>query len=324
MSTKKLALEQQEFDCQSDESVLDALLRQGVDIPHSCKQGICQACLVRCTDGEPPAAAQQGLKEVQQQQGYFFACQCFPTQDMAISLKGSQALFSEATVGDKAMLNDDTLQLTLQCPEPMDFYAGQFVNLRREDGLTRSYSIANSRSRNDVLILHIRRLAGGLFSEWAHRELQVGDRIQVSAAQGLCYYLPGNHDQNLLLIGTGSGLAPLAGIVSEALEQGHRGNIHLYHGSQTCAGLYWVEEMQQLAAKHPNFHYVPCVSRSAAPAGMAEGRATQVALNNLSDLRGWRVYLCGHPDMVNDAKRNAFLQGASFQDIHSDAFYVTS
>jgi NAD(P)H-flavin reductase len=44
----------------------------------------------------------------------------------------------------------------------------------------------------------------------------------------------------------------------------------------------------------------------------------------LSSLKGWRIFLCGHPDMVNQSKRQAYLQGANLQDIHADAFHVAS
>ena len=126
------------------------------------------------------------------------------------------------------------------------------------------------------------------------------------------------------MIGTGSGLAPLAGIVSEALHHGHAGPIHLYHGSREMDGLYWIGEMQELAQQYPNFHYTPCVSRGEAPDGVARGRANDVAMTAFDNLKGWRVYLCGHPEMVNQTKRQAFLKGASFQDIYSDAFHVAS
>jgi ferredoxin-NADP reductase len=78
------------------------------------------------------------------------------------------------------------------------------------------------------LTFHIRRLAGGQFSFWVHQNLTIGDALKDSAAQGLCYYLPYNLDQNLLLIGTGSGLAPLAGIISEALHHSHRVALYIY------------------------------------------------------------------------------------------------
>lgn len=323
MSDKIITFEDRRIRCETGESVLDALLRENLDIPHGCKQGACQSCMMKSLDGAPPPASQKGLKDVLQHQNHFLACLCYPQGDMRVSLHTAHT-FNHATVTDKRLLNAETLLLTLHCNEAMNFYAGQFVNLRRADGLTRSYSIANNRIHAHKLTFHIRRLAGGRFSEWAHQELNVGDRIEVSDPQGLCYYLPNQKDRNMLLIGTGSGLAPLAGIIEEALHQGHCGDIHLYHGSREVDGLYWIDEMRELAERHANFHYTPCVSRGDAPDGIAPGRANDVAMAAIPNLKDWRVYLCGHPDMVNQTKRQAFLQGARLQDILSDAFHVAS
>lgn len=324
MSLKKITLDHHEVVCQQGETVLDALLRENIDIPYSCKQGACQSCMLRCLQGTPPVAAQNGLKDVLRQQNHFLACLCYPQQEMVISLSPHADFFTEATVIDKQRLNAETLLLTLHTKEALDYFAGQFVNLKRADGLMRSYSIANNRVHANTLTFHIRRLGGGRFSEWAHQELKIGDTLAVSNPQGLCYYLPNNKEQNMLLVGTGSGLAPLAGIVSEALHHGHHGTIHLFHGSREMDGLYWVEEMQQLARQYPNFHYTPCVSRGDAAVGVALGRANEVAMSILHNLKGWRIYLCGHPDMVNQTKRQVYLQGANLHDIYADAFHVAS
>lgn len=324
MSLKKITLDNHEVICQSGETVLDALLREHIDIPHACREGACQSCMVRSLSGPPPAAAQKGLKDVLVHQNHFLACLCYPQQDMLISLTPPADFFTEASVTGKELLNSETLLLTLHSQQPLDYYAGQFVNLRRADGLTRSYSIANNRIHTHKLTFHIRRLAGGRFSEWAHRELNIGDTLSVSDPQGLCYYLPNQPEQDMVLIGTGSGLAPLAGIISEALHHGHSGDIHLFHGSREVDGLYWIDEMRQLERQYPNFHYTPCVSKGDAPEGFAAGRANDVAISRLPNLKGWRVYLCGHPDMVNQTKRQTYLHGAQLQDIYADAFHVAS
>ncbi|MGR9116377.1 MAG: 2Fe-2S iron-sulfur cluster-binding protein [Gammaproteobacteria bacterium] len=324
MVMKSISLDGQVVTCQNGETVLDALLREHIDVPNACRQGACQSCMMRSLDVEPPELSQRGLKDVLRQQKHFLACMCYPEKNMSVTLSRQSEFFTEGTVIGKELLNQETLLLTIQCQEALDFYAGQFVNLRRADGLVRSYSIANSRFHANKLTFHIRRLAGGRFSEWVHQELKVGDTLEVSDPQGLCYYLPDNKTQNMLLIGTGSGLAPLAGIVSEALHHGHSGAIHLLHGSREMDGLYWIEEMQQMANEYPNFHYIPCVSRGDAPEGVAKGRANVVAMAELPELKGWRVFLCGHPDMVNQTKRQAYLNGASLQDIYSDAFHVAS
>ena len=323
MSLKTIKLDDHVIACQEGDSVLDALLRDNIDIPYHCRRGVCQSCMIRSLDAAPPAASQHGLTDVLQHQNYFLACLCYPEQDMTINLNSPKDFFTEMTVIDKKLLNIDILSLTLKCNTPLNYYAGQFVNLKRHDGLQRSYSIANNHLLNtDSLTLHIRKLKGGLFSEWAHQELAVGDTIDISDSQGLCYYLPNQLDQNLMLIGTGSGLAPLLGIISEALHQGHSGDIHLFHGSREVEGLYLIEEMQQLTQKYQNFYYTPCLSSDTLSNGFAKGRSHDVAMSSISTLKDWRIYLCGHPDMVHQAKRQAFLKGAAIQNIYADAFHV--
>lgn len=318
-----IALGEQVYANQPGETVLDTLLRENVAIPYACKNGVCLSCMVRSVDAVPPAAAQNGLKDTQKQQQYFLACQCRPQQDMHIALANQGHYFTPAIVVDKTLLNRETILLTLECKDALDYYAGQFVNLRRADGLSRSYSIAcPTEFFNKRLSFHIRRLDKGRFSEWVYNDLKTGDSLEVSEAQGSCYYTPDRPQQNLLLVGTGSGLAPLLGIASDALKQGHNGDIHLFHGSRAEHGLYYVDEMRRMSEQYANFHYTPCVSGSRVPAGFAPGRAHDVALSNLSDLSGWKVFLCGHPHMIQETKKQAFLNGASIGNIYSDAFYT--
>ncbi len=197
-------------------------------------------------------------------------------------------------------------------------------NLQRKDGLTRSYSIANIPQLSNTLEFHIRRLDNGRFSAWLHDEINVGDAIAVSEPRGHCFYLPERHDQGILLVGTGTGLAPLAGILTDALAHGHTGPIHLFHGSREVEDLYRITEMQTLAEQHPNFHYTPCLSGKHVPAGFMAGRANEIALSHITHLKDWRVFICGHPDMVNLMKIQAFLKGAASGDIYTDAFVLSA
>ena len=106
----------------------------------------------------------------------------------------------------------------------------------------------------------------------------------------------------------------------DALDCGHRSNIRLYHGSRHADGLYLGENLRQLAARHGNFRYIPCLSGDEVPAGYRAGRADVTAFTDLPDLAGWRVFLSGYPPMVHAAMRTAFLRGADLADIYADPF----
>ncbi len=319
-----LTVDGKEYDCLEQETVLDALLRQDVEVNFACKKGTCQSCLLRSCDVIPPENSQAGLKDTQRHQKYFLSCQCVPEQDMGISLPEQSAMYAEGTVVVNEMLNHNTILLVVQCHDVLEYFPGQFVNLQRQDGLTRSYSIANALQQSNTLEFHIRRLEGGLFSEWVHEQLKVGDSIAVSEPKGHCFYIPEREDEGLLLVGTGTGLAPLAGILTDALQRGHSGPIHLFHGASVKEDLYRVEEMQELARQYANFFYTPCVSGDQVSEPYSAGRANDVALKQLPNLKSWRVFLCGHPDMVSGMKTQAFLKGASIDDIYTDAFVLSS
>lgn len=319
---RSITIGESTFSCRPDETVLETLLRENVQVPNGCRQGLCQACLMRSLDNSPPASAQVGLKDTLQKQKYFLACVCRPERNMTVALPNQQGASIEAGVIKKQRLTPDIIRLVLEYQTPFNFFAGQFVNLKRADGLTRSYSIANIPKNDNILEFHIRRLPNGQFSSWVHDELEPGAQLTLSEAQGSCHYLSGRAEQPLMLIGTGSGLAPLYGILADALAQDHSGPIHLYHGSRDLNGLYFVEEMRELAAEFDNFHYTPCVSGDASESDHVKGRAHDIALSSIETLKGWRVFLCGHPEMVNQSKRMAFMKGASMADIYADAFHV--
>lgn len=310
------------YSCHAGETVLEALIRQGAEPPSSCRSGSCQTCMMRAVAGVPPPESQQGLKPTLQHRGYFLACICKPEMDLSVALAGSEALPKlPVTVIDKMELTPHILQLRLQPQSPFEFQAGQFINLHRPDGLIRSYSIASLPSEQ-MVELHVERLPNGKMGSWLHEQVGCGDQLEIDGPHGNCFYLTGKPQQKLLLIGTGSGLAPLWGIARSALEHGHQGEIHLFHGSRSAEKLYLVDELKALARKHSNFFYTPCVSGDN-NAGFTTGRANEVALQQFPKLGGWGVYLCGHPEMVSNTKRDSFLAGASFQDIYADPFTIS-
>ena len=310
------------YTLEKGETLLDGLLAQGVSVPHGCRTGSCQSCLMRCSDGDIPKAAQENLKDSQILNRQLLACQCIPEGPMHLNLPASESSRFKATVEHLRRLNPRIMEVSLKVDVDYDYRAGQFLHLYRPDGMGRCYSLASVPSLDFDLVLHVQSYPGGALSQWIHQELSVGDKVTLSDASGDCIYIPGTPDQPLLLIGTGSGLAPLYGILRDALDQGHEGPIHLYHGSRTEEGLYLEDELHVLMNLHPQFKYQPCISGPTTDPRppLLSGRAADLALAAHTDLRGWRVYLCGHPDMVQSTQFQVFLAGASPKEIHVDAF----
>ena len=313
------------YTCSENESVLDVLHAHAVPVPSSCRSGLCQTCLMQAVKGTPPEAAQKGLKETLKAQNYFLACSCHPNEDLEVTLPNTDTARVKATVNSIEKLCDDIVGVTLHCEQPLDYKAGQFINLFKDSTLARSYSLASVPAQDKHLTLHVRKVPDGRMSGWIHHELNSGDSVEISLPVGDCFYASGKPEQAMLLIGTGSGLAPLYGIARDAIAQGHSGPIKLYHGSTSLDGLYLMEELRQLAEKHENFSYVPCVSdEQIENENIMQGHVLDVALSEHAKLTGWRVFLCGNPNMVKAARKKTFLTGASMKDIYSDAFIQAS
>jgi CDP-4-dehydro-6-deoxyglucose reductase len=295
-----------------DESVLDALLRSGIAVAHSCKAGVCGSCLMRATPASAiPAKAQAGLKDAWRANGYFLACVCHPEQDLIAGPVGDEARVA-VSIASLHQLSASVLRVRLVSESPFEYRPGQYITLFRDDGLARSYSIA-SLPAEGVLELHVRLLPNGRMGQWLASGAAIGAEMHIQGPSGECFYLDGREDQPLLLAGTGTGLAPLYGIARDALRLSHRAPVHLFHGAATAEGLYLEEELRGLAATHENFHYTPTVLAT-------DGPIDRAILNQFPKLNGWRAFLCGDPSIVQSLKRKLFLAGAALNDIHADAF----
>lgn len=303
-------------DVRDDQTVLDALLAAGEPIPSSCRAGACGACVSRATSGDLPPESQVGLRDALRARGYFHACMCRPRGDLVVEPAG-EALRAPARVEARELLSATVARVLLRLDRPFEATPGQYVTLHRA-GVARSFSIA-ARRDDRTIELHVRRIPGGKMSPWLCDEARPGDELVVQGPLGFCVYVPGRPAQPLVLACTGTGLAPLWGVLHDALAAGHTGPILVVHGAVDPAGLYLVDELRALAAAHPNVRYVPSVLRDARP-GLEEGAIDAVVARHVPRAVGVRAFVCGAPDVVQLLKKKLFLSGASLRDILSDAF----
>lgn len=316
----ELKFEGQRVAAREGESVLETLERAGHEIPNSCRSGVCHSCVLRATSGDVPDPAQRGLKESLRAQGYFLSCSCYPESDLDVCRAEDAIQRIPARVQETESLNGRVLRVALQPEQPLEYYPGQFVNFVREDGLLRSFSLASVPALDEHLEFHVALIQGGQMSGWLHHEANFGTALEVQGPLGNCFYTPGKPEQPMFLLGTGTGLAPLYAIARDALHQGHAGAVHLFHGALRTADLYLTEELRAMEENLENFHYHPCVRDESGPDWVQQGDVDALALQTAPNLKGWKVFLCGNPELVRQVQRKTFLAGASMQDIHADAF----
>lgn len=309
---RRLALE-------SEETVLDGLIRHGVPVGSSCRAGHCFSCMVR--GEQPPPGAQVGLKRTLVEQGFFLACQARPEGPLRILETAAETRLAKV-VGHE-LIGEEIVRLRLRPDPELDYRPGQFINVTTPDGLIRSYSLA-SIPEEEFLELHVREIPGGRVSGWLHRSVSTGDQLAIAGPHGSCFYAGGQMDQPLILAGAGTGLAPLYGIVRDALMRGHRGPIHLIQGARTPDRLYHLEELRELEARWETLSLHLCVLEGKAAGVVSEGldsRATQLASDlRKADQSSPRAFLCGDPPLVTALRRALFLGGVPSADILADPF----
>jgi NAD(P)H-flavin reductase len=267
--------------------------------------------------------SQAGLKDTQRAQRCFLSCRCFPNEDLTLARVDAGSRYHETTIHSIEALNDTIARVTVDCTETYTYFPGQFTNFVH-DGTIRSFSLASVPALHGRPEFHVAHFPGGKMSGWIHTKARPGDTLTIMDALGSCFYVPGKPDQPLLLLGTGTGLAPLYGILRDALHQNHEGPIHLFHGGLTKDRLYLVDNLQSLQANHANFQYYPCVLEGSGEGGIFTGNIDETVFEHIPELKGWRVFLCGDPLLVRAMQRKCFMAGAALADIAADAFLTAA
>lgn len=320
----------QSFEAAPGESVLDAALRHEHRLPHECRFGGCATCRIKLVEGTvsydefPP-----GLTPEEAEEGYALACQARPSSDLVISTARRLPPCSEparhtATVRAVRPLAGDVLHLALDVPPEADllYRAGQYINILLPDGSHRSFSMA-SRPHPQALDFHIRRIPDGRFTNGEAAQLRPGDRLAVELPHGtFCYHA--EDYRPLLMVATGTGLAPIKSILESLMDDEDCPPVSLYWGMRTEADLYLHDEIQAWAARLCDFRYVPVLSRAGTGWSGRRGHVQQAVLEDFDDLSEHAIYLCGSPAMIGDAKRAFLARNASIDHLYSDSFTFQS
>lgn len=313
-----ITFEGKEFIAKEGETVLDCLLREGVSVTNSCKSGICHSCLLK-TPSEVEGKSQKGLSEAKRESGLFLSCQQFVADAMEVFRPDTSSLVFDAVIVDQKRISDSVVVLKIRPLQEFNFKAGQFTNIIRDDGLCRSYSIASATGASD-LEFHVRKVPNGILSNWLYDEQLVDTKIKISEANGECCLSSEMEGKDLLLVGVGTGLAPLYGIIQDVFASGVSRKINLLHGSFSIDGLYYCEELREIERSNEFFHYYPLFLKGEHKQGFLRGDIVEFVKNFEFDKSNTIVMLCGDPLIVKNLKQTIFLAGVSSKFILSDPF----
>lgn len=232
--------------------------------------------------------------------------------------------FYEMEVLEKAFLSHSVMRLRMAPLQKggMEYQEGQFLSIELPDGDVRSYSMANARTNDGAVELHIRLQENGKFSEFLRTEVRHGSRLKVHGPYGDCIWAePSSTSSKIVMLATGTGLAPLKALLEHALKMGCKNPIWLYWGGMASDDLYFAEQLRSLESAFEEFYYIPVLSKPEPGWSGEVGYVQQVAARDHARLDDACVYACGAPIMVNSA-RETLTKSCSLpsQSFFADAF----
>lgn len=314
------------FVAHGEESLLDAALRANVALAHDCQFGGCGTCRIKVLEGNHDYEEfPLGLTPEEAGAGFALACQARPRSDMVIGggLDGapvSEPVRLRARVSAIRALSDDVTHLTLTLPADTELVSrpGQYMNVLLDDGSHRSFSMA-SPARGSLIDFHVRRIAGGHFTDRTIARLKPGDSLDLEMPLGTFRFHVEDY-RPLLMVATGTGLAPIKAILESLMDDPDCPPVTLYWGARTAADLYLHDEIADWASRLYEFRYVPVLSRADSSWEGRRGYVQHAVCEDHADLSEHALYLCGSPAMIADAKKAFIARGASIDHLYADSF----
>jgi len=320
-----------EFPVADRQTLLDAALQHGVNLPYGCRIGSCGSCEARLISGEIDydGPLPIGLDAASAEQGAVLLCQAFARSDITLGsreLTRSEQMAIKnlpARVVDIQRLNHDVVQLTLKTPDSdsLQYLPGQYLEILLQDGRRRAFSMANA-PRNDALIeLQIRAVPGGEFTQYALNDLQPKTLLCIEGPFG-DFYLREDSPRPVLMMAGGSGFAPVKAMLEHAFDIGLERPIHLLWGARTRPDLYLDQLPRQWAAQQPTFQYTPVLSKPREDDDWQgeTGLVLGSLLQHYPEPAGYDIYMSGPPAMIEAARTALEGHGVPAEQIFFDSF----
>lgn len=218
-----------------------------------------------------------------------------------------------------------TFVFVAQPPLLFTYKPGQFVTLDLEingEKVIRSYSISSTPSRPHTLEITVKRVPGGLVSNWLHDNIKVGSEIKLMGIFGdfSCGSQP---PQKLLFISAGSGITPMMSMSRWLCDHVKNVDIVFFHSARSPHDIIFRQELELMTARYANFHPVVTITRRE-PGQIwlgYTGRLSGSMLTSITpDFSDRTVYVCG-PDAFMQAVKTLFTSlDFPMQNYHEESF----
>lgn len=312
------------FEAGEGQTVLEAAEDAGWAIPYSCRKGVCTTCAGRLVSGDVTVTGARLAGPAAD----VLLCQAVPAGPVTIAPRSLRASAPPRRKALTATVHRVThpaprvcvLELRYPIGRRAPFRPGQYLRVLLDDGDTRLYSMANAPQHNDGAELHVRVEPGGRFSEKVAGSLRRGDSVTVEAPFGEFTLESAEANRPLLLLATGTGIAPIKSMIEHKIAHRDPRPTHLYWGVRRPEDLYLDDLAGWWQQRHAWFRYTPVVSRPFPSWGGRVGYVQDVAAADLTPAQH-SVYACGNQAMT-EAAHDVLITKAGLADehFHADAF----
>lgn len=317
-----------EFSVEEGELILDAAMRQSVELPYGCRGGACGSCVGKILKGEVSYLDQpRALTDELIAENKALFCKALAASDLEISVHEIEELQEieiknlRCRVEAKEQLCHDVIDLKIKLAgeERLQFYAGQYIEFILEDGKRRAFSIANAPHDDELIELHIRHVDGGVFTDFLFEKMQDKAMLRMEGPLG-GFFLREKSDRPIILMGGGTGFGPLKSMIEHAQYVGLKNPIHLYMGVRALRDLYMADMVKPWIEQGVKFIPVLSDPMEGDDWQGEAGFVHEVVAKEHKDLSGFDIYMSGPPPMVNAAVELFTQQGARQDQMFSDAF----
>ncbi len=320
-----------EFHVHPKESILEAALREGINLPYSCRNGTCGTCKGKILSGAVDYGQhdEKTLTAAEKAEGKALFCHAIPLRDLVIEAREIGAAKDiviktmPCRVAKMERLAPDVMALYLKLPqnERLQFLAGQYIDILLRDGRRRGFSLANAPHDDEFLQLHIRHVPGGYFTNFVFNELKEKSLLRFEGPLGT-FFLREDSTRPIILVAGGTGFAPLKGILEHMFFTGIDRPVHLFWGARARVDLYQHELPETWATTKANFRYTPVLSEPKPEDNWRgeTGYVHEAVVRTYPDLSAYEVYACGPPAMINAVQQTGKARGLADDALFYDSF----
>ncbi len=324
------------YQVRTNETILDALLRQGTAVPYSCRNGTCAACKCQLVSGEVTYEDydRSALTDAEIASGSVLLCRAHPIQDLEIHVAEIDMLSGVAIqklpcrVIGLNQLSPDVMEAQLALPRDTSFHfiAGQYIDVITRDNKRRGFSIASAPG-GDLLTLHVRHVPNGRFTTHLFQSMKIRDILRFEGPLGT-FFLRHDSDLPIIMIAGGTGFAPLKSILENVFNTANTmRQIHLFWGVRALGDLYQHTLVQQWSIEHHTQFQFTAVLSEPQPIDQWEGETGWVheaVLRHYPDLTNYEVYASGPPPMIEEIRHTFPNQGLAANRLFYDSFEFSS